>query len=217
MRANLACLAAIAIMAIAAGLQTPATTIDTHFSPNQGCAAAIEATLAKATTTLDVAAYEMTQARLSAALQAAQKRGVTIRVLVDRSQEAFPAWECRHLRSAAIPVMTDRVEKIMHNKYAIIDGQTVITGSYNWSDNAEVANAENIVIITDAPTAAAFTADFAAHWAHSTPYSPAAKKPHKNPLAYPKPSTNLTGPQRKDAYPWHALLAPSIPTAQAGP
>jgi phosphatidylserine/phosphatidylglycerophosphate/cardiolipin synthase-like enzyme len=41
--------------------------------------------------------------------------------------------------------------KQMHNKYVIIDGRTVLTGSYNFSDNAELGTLENVVILTGAP------------------------------------------------------------------
>jgi len=37
----------------------------------------------------------------------------------------------------------------MHHKVIIIDNQIVITGSYNFSNNAEYENDENILIIHD--------------------------------------------------------------------
>ena len=49
---------------------------------------------------------------------------------------------------------------IMHNKYCIIDNQTVITGSYNWSDNAEYKNDENAVAMYDYKNASDFTVEF---------------------------------------------------------
>lgn len=49
---------------------------------------------------------------------------------------------------------------IMHNKYCIIDNQIVITGSYNWSDNAENKNDENAVAMYDYNNASDFTVEF---------------------------------------------------------
>ena len=40
-------------------------------------------------------------------------------------------------------------EGIMHHKFSIIDGSTLITGSYNWTHSAEDLNDENILIIKD--------------------------------------------------------------------
>lgn len=51
---------------------------------------------------------------------------------------------------------------VMHNKYCVIDNQTVITGSYNWSDNAENKNDENAVALYDYETASNYTVEFKA-------------------------------------------------------
>lgn len=54
---------------------------------------------------------------------------------------------------------------IMHKKYCIIDNNDVITGSYNWSNNAEFRNEENIQIVkNDTPNASEFTKDFNRRW-----------------------------------------------------
>jgi len=51
-------------------------------------------------------------------------------------------------------------ESIMHNKFCIIDSETIITGSYNWSIKAQ-KNHENITVISEAPDLAKqFTAEF---------------------------------------------------------
>lgn len=48
----------------------------------------------------------------------------------------------------------------MHHKYCIIDNQKVITGSYNWSDNAEYKNDENIQITPNNDVASDYSLDF---------------------------------------------------------
>ena len=48
----------------------------------------------------------------------------------------------------------------MHNKFCVIDNQTVITGSYNWSSNAEFKNEENISIIRDNKTASDYSVEY---------------------------------------------------------
>ena len=52
----------------------------------------------------------------------------------------------------------------MHNKYVIIDGLTLVTGSYNWSANAEDNNFENAVFIQGGPLIQSFAADFEGIW-----------------------------------------------------
>ena len=49
---------------------------------------------------------------------------------------------------------------IMHNKFCIIDTHVVITGSYNWSNNAEFKNDENIEISNDFNLAKTYSKEF---------------------------------------------------------
>lgn len=46
---------------------------------------------------------------------------------------------------------------IMHDKFCVIDNQIVITGSYNWTSNAEFRNDENITIERDPSQATRYT------------------------------------------------------------
>jgi phosphatidylserine/phosphatidylglycerophosphate/cardiolipin synthase-like enzyme len=45
----------------------------------------------------------------------------------------------------------DVSDKLMHNKFCIIDNDIVITGSYNWTFKARM-NDENIIVIKNQPT-----------------------------------------------------------------
>ncbi len=47
--------------------------------------------------------------------------------------------------------MVDDKVRIAHNKVIVIDGKTLIGGSYNFSAAAEKHNAENLLIIKDDP------------------------------------------------------------------
>ncbi len=51
-----------------------------------------------------------------------------------------------------------------------IDGQTVITGSFNFTTAAEEHNAENLLVIRSPELAAKYTANWQVHAAHSDPY-----------------------------------------------
>ena len=52
----------------------------------------------------------------------------------------------------------------------IIDGETVITGSFNFSKAAEERNAENLLIIRDRELAGRYTANWKVHEGHSEAY-----------------------------------------------
>ncbi len=49
---------------------------------------------------------------------------------------------------------------LMHNKFCIVDNQIVITGSYNWSTNAETRNDENITVQHDPKSATKYSVEF---------------------------------------------------------
>jgi len=150
----------------------PAQQIDVYFSPRGGCTAAICKQIAEAKSTILVQAYNLTSAPITRELLAAHARGVKVAIIVDPSQQNPHVSTAFALHAAGIQLFTDRVEKIHHNKVIIIDDHLVITGSFNFTTNAELHNAENLLLITDKKTAAAFAANWQFHKQHSQPFSP---------------------------------------------
>jgi phosphatidylserine/phosphatidylglycerophosphate/cardiolipin synthase-like enzyme len=49
---------------------------------------------------------------------------------------------------------------LMHDKFCVIDNQIVITGSYNWTNNAETRNDENVTIENDPDQATKFSEEY---------------------------------------------------------
>lgn len=49
---------------------------------------------------------------------------------------------------------------VMHKKYCVIDEKIILTGSYNWTLNAEYNNFENLIKLTDSNVALSFKYDF---------------------------------------------------------
>ncbi|MEO0293399.1 MAG: phospholipase D family protein [candidate division WOR-3 bacterium] len=133
-------------------------SIQVYFSPNGGAKEAILREIENAKNTIDVAMYILTDRELSNALVLARERGVTIKVLLD-GKSAKEIEYSKHLflknknvdvRLYEAPPSNYRKYKgIMHNKFAIIDKKTIITGSFNWTHSAEELNNENLLIIKD--------------------------------------------------------------------
>ena len=69
-----------------------------------------------------------------------------------------------------IPVLIDARHEIAHNKIMIIDDETVITGSFNFTRQADEHNAENLLVIHDHGMADTYLANWHGHEAHSQPY-----------------------------------------------
>ena len=148
----------------------PMPAWEVYFSPDGGCTDAVTRALGDARRTVLVQAYSFTSAPIAAALVAANKRGVSVRVILDKSQRTERYSAATFLAHANIPTYIDPAHAIAHNKVMIIDDVTVITGSFNFTKAAETHNAENLLILHDAALAARYTANWQAHLGHSEPY-----------------------------------------------
>jgi phosphatidylserine/phosphatidylglycerophosphate/cardiolipin synthase-like enzyme len=174
--------AIIAILALAgcAATQKPAvqpvaqttghTQWSVYFSPNGGCTDAVVDALGDARKTVLAQAYSFTSKRIAEALLDAKKRGVDVRVILDKSQTGERYSSADFLANSGVATKIDRAHAIAHNKVMVIDGETVITGSFNFTKAAEQRNAENLLIIRDSKLAARYTANWKVHDAHSESY-----------------------------------------------
>ena len=64
----------------------------------------------------------------------------------------------------------DAKHAIAHNKVMIIDGETVITGSFNFTKAAEENNAENLLVTRDRELASLYMKNWQEHERHSEVY-----------------------------------------------
>ena len=133
-----------------------------------------------ARSTLDIAVANYNTQAVADAVCSAKKRGVRVRVLTDLGQFSIGTSKVRYLESTACGKVDVRYiaygltwvhtfSQLMHHKLLIADGTHLLTGSYNWSDTAEHANAENLQWITksgatNADLLAAFQAEFDGLW-----------------------------------------------------
>ena len=92
-------------------------------------------------------AYSFTNADIAKALLDAHNRGVNVRVVLDKSQETEKYTSATFLANAGVPVRIDDDFAIAHSKIMILDEETVITGSFNFTKAAEERNAENVLVI----------------------------------------------------------------------
>ncbi len=72
--------------------------------------------------------------------------------------------------------MIDAEEKTAHNKIMIFDGEIVITGSFNFTKQAEEKNAENLLIIKDKALAEKYVQNWQEHAKHSENYERKARQ-----------------------------------------
>jgi phosphatidylserine/phosphatidylglycerophosphate/cardiolipin synthase-like enzyme len=72
---------------------------------------------------------------------------VSVEAILDKSQRTAKYTGATFLANNQIPTYIDAAHAIAHNKIMIIDKQTVITGSFNFTRAAVEKNAENLLII----------------------------------------------------------------------
>jgi phospholipase D len=142
--------------------------MEVYFSPRGGCAARIEDMIVQAVTTIHLAIYDCNDMAIVTQLIAAHTRGVDVQVIMSHDEAAANRTALAALLTAAVPTKQDAVEKIMHNKFLIVDAIHIATGSYNYSYAAEAENAENLIVFDDAAIASQYLANFAFHWSHSS-------------------------------------------------
>jgi len=144
--------------------------IRAFFSPNGGCTQAIVDEIDSAKSEILVQAYSFTSAPIAKALVEAHKRGIKVQAILDKSQRTAHYTSASFLANSKIPTYIDDRHAIAHNKIMIIDGTTVITGSFNFTKAAEEKNAENLLIIKSGELAKLYVENWKNHKEHSGPY-----------------------------------------------
>ncbi len=115
-----------------------------------------------------MAAYSFTSKPVAAALVAAKNRGVSVRVVADEKANSSQYTAITFLANKGVTVRLNGRYAIMHNKFMIVDGDTVQTGSFNYTASAVSRNAENVLLIQDAPELAAmYRGEFNRLWNES--------------------------------------------------
>jgi phosphatidylserine/phosphatidylglycerophosphate/cardiolipin synthase-like enzyme len=155
----------------ATGGLAQAGSIRVYFSPHGGCTDAIVSEINQAKSEIFLQAYAFTSKPIVQALLRAQKRGVKISAVLDKSNRSQKYSAATFLKNMGIPVFIDDQHAIAHNKIIIIDNRVVITGSFNFSQAAETKNAENLLILDDLPDLTrAYRENFQQHLSHAVPY-----------------------------------------------
>ncbi len=100
----------------------------------------------------------------------AEKRGVDVAVILDKSNRTQKYSAADFTAHMGIPTYIDAQHAIAHNKTIIIDRQTVITGSFNFTKGAEEKNAENLLVLRSPGLAKTYLDNWQRHLRHSEQY-----------------------------------------------
>ncbi|GAB4276019.1 MAG: phospholipase D-like domain-containing protein [Candidatus Promineifilaceae bacterium] len=141
--------------------------VENYFGPEKELAPIIARTVVRAQNEILFLAFSFTDDQIGEAMLGRADAGVQIRgvfetVGADTSFSYYPL-----LQSANLPNVQARLDgnpNIMHHKVFIIDRETVIFGSFNFSDSANRRNDENILIVHDPVFASFFVEEFETVW-----------------------------------------------------
>jgi phosphatidylserine/phosphatidylglycerophosphate/cardiolipin synthase-like enzyme len=107
-----------------------------------------------------VAIYSFTRDGLARALIDAKNRGVEVKVIIEEENAYGQGSDYRMLKEAGVDIRLDGNPALMLHKFMVVDGEIIVTGSYNWSTAAEDRNDENFVVIRDRSVAERFMQEF---------------------------------------------------------
>lgn len=127
---------------------------------NGDCASVVVKWVNSANSSVHVMIYSFTLPTIANALIQAHNRGVDVKIVVDNTEHNVQGSQYQTLLAANIPIKIATGVQLMHNKVAIIDSHIILTGSFNWTGNAENNNDENLVVLDNANWAAAYENTF---------------------------------------------------------
>jgi phosphatidylserine/phosphatidylglycerophosphate/cardiolipin synthase-like enzyme len=126
-----------------------------------GIEAELAAAIGQVQRTLDIAAYEWESQLLTDAVLAAVERGVKVRMVVDNEHGLNdPNSTLTELEAAGVPIVDDNRSGFMHNKFMVMDGLIVWTGSMNYQPNDMFRNNNNVIMLRSVQAAQVYTGEF---------------------------------------------------------
>ncbi len=157
--------------------------VEVYFSPSDLPEEVLINKIQNADSNIHLSMFYYTNDLLHKALIDAINRGVKVKAVWDfRGWEDFHTSEMDEMLTRGVGIV-DANPGLIHHKYAVIDGQTVITGSANWSNSGMNYNDENILVIEDQKVAQKFIDDL-------NKYYQDAKEYNRSPYLPPRVTTN---------------------------
>ena len=142
------------------------SNISIWFPPTQGSEVKSEIInlINSASKSLYAAVYDINDSDIVSALLSAYKKGIDVKVMMDDEQTETESSIVSPLKSAGLLKTDNNKSALMHNKFAVIDGSKVLTGSTNWTENCLFYNNNNSIFITSGKLAADYTTEFNEMW-----------------------------------------------------
>ena len=139
------------------------STLQNYFCPEDHCAEQVKAELEQARSSIQFMTFSFTHQGIANMLLLQYHNGTLVQGVMDRQQTSVHS-VYQQLQYQGIGVLKDGNKYKLHHKVFIIDNKTVITGSFNPTENGDENNDENLLIIKDKDIAARFLEEFKERW-----------------------------------------------------
>ena len=147
---------------------------EVYFCPEDDCLGALVRVLGSAEESIHCAVYIITVQELADVLVDKRARGLDVGVVMEGDYTGSKYSKYEYLRDNGVGVVRKEGEGSgeegeegwgqMHNKFCVVDGEVVITGSANWSGNGMWRNNENVLVVRDKGVAEKYDAEFRNLW-----------------------------------------------------
>ncbi|GAA5215024.1 phospholipase D-like domain-containing protein [Corallincola platygyrae] len=135
------------------------------FSPGNTCLRQILDLCHQAKKSLDICVFTISDDRITEAILKAHRRGVTVRVVTDNDKANDAGSDVDYLQRKGVDLRMDTSPYHMHHKFMVVDGDTLLNGSFNWTRSATDKNEENILVTQSESLVKPFQKQFETLWA----------------------------------------------------
>ncbi|MBI5824160.1 MAG: hypothetical protein HZB18_09050 [Chloroflexi bacterium] len=149
------------------------TPVQVLFSPEDKIVSNLIALVKDAQVSIRFLAFSFTDYPLAQVMIDRAKAGVDVQGVFETFGSSSSSSELPTFWCAGVPVRQDGNSSFLHDKLIIVDDSIVVTGSLNFSSNADESNEENVVILENAEIGALYLQEFEKLWNQAQDIGPA--------------------------------------------
>ncbi len=135
------------------------------FSPDENCDEKLRKFILSAKSSLDVAIFDINRKAIVDAIVEMHDK-VKVRLVVNRKLAKDSAPAIARFKENKMFVRVGKQKGIMHNKFVIVDGKRLETGSFNFTNGAADKNQENQVYLSTPSIVERYQQRFQKMWDH---------------------------------------------------
>jgi len=138
---------ALVVLLSACGANKNDTKLQVCFTPGENCTQTIVDLIRQSKTSILIQASAFSSDAITDALVAAKRRNVNIKILFDKALWTAQNTTAVTLLEEEIPIFLDKKVLLAHNNVMIVDHRQVITGSFDFTPDAQEKNADNLLVL----------------------------------------------------------------------